>query len=167
MNALLDSVGRWMGHSWLGDLAREQFWLFPAAEIVHFFGLCLLFGAVLVIDLRMLGFTRAVSMKRVLSFVPVATTGLVLNTVSGIVFLCAYPENYFPSTAFRLKLLAIAAGGLNALWFQWAEVPHIDALADDADASLRVKVAAIMSLTVWVVVIVLGRFLPYVSTSTS
>jgi hypothetical protein len=156
-----------MGHSWLGNMGRDQYWLFPGAEIVHFFGLCLLFGAVLLIDLRILGFTRAVSIKRVLSFVPVAAVGLVLNTLSGIVFLCTYPENYFPSTAFRLKVLAIALAGVNALWFQWVEAPRVEHLGDGADAGPRVKAIALLSLTAWTIVIVLGRFLPYVSKSTS
>ncbi len=160
-------IARWMGHSWLGNVARDTFWLFPAAEIVHFFGLCMLFGAVLLIDLRMLGFTRVVSIRRMMGFVPVAALGLVLNTISGIIFLCAYPENYWPSTAFRLKLLAIVIGGLNALWFQWVEAPKVEQLADDADTDARTKLIALLSLTVWVVVIVLGRLLPYVSTSTS
>jgi uncharacterized membrane-anchored protein len=87
--------------------------------------------------------------------------------LSGIVFLCAYPENYWPSTAFRLKLLAIVLGGANALWFKWIEAPHIDVLAEDADASRRTKLVALLSLAIWIVVIVLGRFLPYVSKTTS
>lgn len=163
----LGAMAKWMEQSWLGVAARDFFWLFPAAEIVHFFGLCLLMGSLLLIDLRVLGFARAVSIKKVIAFTPVAIIGLALNTVSGIVFLCAYPENYWPSTAFRLKLLAIAIGALNALWFKWAEAPRIELLADDGDADARAKVIAFVSLAVWVVVIVLGRLLPYVSTSTS
>jgi hypothetical protein len=163
----IPAFAQWMGESWLGHTARDVFWLFPAAEILHFFGLCLLFGAMLLIDLRLLGFARSVSIKHVLKFIPIATVGLAINVLSGIVFLCAYPENYWPSTAFRLKLLAIVLGGANALWFKWAEAPHIDVLADDADASRRTKLVAVLSLAIWIVVIVLGRFLPYVSKTTS
>jgi len=163
----LSAIAKWMGQSGLGQAARDIFWVFPTAEIVHFFGLCLLFGAMLLIDLRLLGFARSVSIKKVMAFIPIAGIGLVLNTLSGIVFLCAYPENYWPSTAFRIKLLAIVIGGLNAILFKWAEAPHIEGLADDGVASGRAKFVAFLSLTVWVVVIILGRFLPYVSVSTS
>ena len=163
----LEALGKWMGQSWLGVAARDVFWLFPTAEIVHFFGLCLLMGSLLLIDLRVLGFARTVSIKKVIAFTPVALVGLVLNTISGVVFLCAYPENYWPSTAFRLKLLAIVIGALNALWFKWAEAPRIELLADDADAEFRAKIVAALSLATWVVVIALGRLLPYVSVSTS
>jgi len=161
------AFAQWMGQSWLGQTARDVFWLFPAAEILHFFGLCLLFGAMLLIDLRLLGFARVVSIKQVLNFIPVATAGLGINVLSGIVFLCAYPENYWPNTAFQLKLLAIVLGGANALWFKWLEAPRIEALADDADANRRTKWVAMLSLAIWIVVIVLGRLLPYVSKTTS
>lgn len=159
--------GRWLGHTWLGEFSRAQFWVFPGAEIVHFLGLCLLFGAALVIDLRLLGVVRAVPIRNVLSFAPVAATGLALNALSGLVFLCTYPENYFPSTAFWLKMLAVAIAGVNALWFQWVENPRIERLADGEEARWQAKSVALLSLTAWVIVIVLGRFLPYVSKSSS
>jgi hypothetical protein len=163
----LPALAQWMGHSWLGEAGRNVFWLFPAAEIVHFFGLCLLMGAMLLIDLRLLGFARIVSIKQVMAFIPFAALGLVLNTLSGIVFLCTYPENYWPSTAFRFKMLALVIGATNALWFKWVEAPRIELLTDDANADRRVKVVALLSLAVWFVVIALGRLLPYVSKSTS
>jgi predicted outer membrane lipoprotein len=161
----LGAIARWMEQSWLGVAARDIYWLFPAAEIVHFFGLCLLMGALLLIDLRVLGFARGVSIKKVIAFTPVAIAGLALNVVSGVVFLSAYPENYWPSTAFQLKLLAVAIGAFNALWFKWMEAPRIERLADNGDADVRAKSVALLSLLVWTVVIVLGRFLPYVSLS--
>jgi hypothetical protein len=164
---MLEALGKWMGQSWLGVAARDVFWLFPTAEIVHFFGLCLVMGSLLLIDLRVLGFARTVSIKKVIAFTPVAIVGLALNIVSGIVFLCAYPENYWPSAYFQLKMLAVLIGGLNALWFKWAEAPRIELLADDGDAGGRAKVVAALSLVTWIVVIVLGRFLPYVTLSSS
>ena len=105
----------WSQESWLGQLGRDVFWVFPAAEVVHFFGLCLLMGAMLLIDLRLLGFARrSLSIDAALSLIPIAIVGLLLNVASGILFLCAHPENYWPSTAFRMKLVAVALGGANA-----------------------------------------------------
>jgi len=161
------SIAEWMGKSWLGQTARDVFWVFPVAEMIHFLGLCLLMGAMLLVDLRLLGFARSVSIKQALLFIPAAAFGLLLNVASGIVFLCAYPENYWPSTAFRFKLLAIFLGALNALWFKWVEAPRIELLAENAGADRRTKVVAALSLVIWIVVIVLGRLLPYVSKSSS
>ena len=160
-------VVRWMEQSWLGVAGRDVFWVFPLAEIFHFFGLCLLIGSMLFIDLRLLGFARRVPLQSVLAFIPAAAIGLVINTLTGIVFLCTYPENYWPSTAFRIKLIAIGIGVANALWFKWMEAPRVALLPQDADPDRRTKLAAVLSLFVWAVVIILGRFLPYVSKSTS
>src|SRR5262245_4039139 len=46
----------WCEASWLGQLVRTSLWAFPVIEAVHLLGLCLLGGAVLIVDLRLLGF---------------------------------------------------------------------------------------------------------------
>jgi hypothetical protein len=160
-------IVRWSEHSWLGEAGRDLFWVFPLAEIFHFFGLCLLIGSMLFVDLRMLGFARRVPLNSVLAFVPAAMIGLAINAATGIVFLCTYPENYWPSTAFRFKLAAIGIGALNALWFKWREEPRLVGLPEHAIPDARTKAFAVLSLVIWTVVIVLGRLLPYVSKSTS
>lgn len=165
---MFESLIRWSQDTWLGEAGRDVFWVFPSGEIVHFFGLCLLMGAMLVIDLRLLGVARrAVSIDAALALLPAAIVGLALNVASGILFLCAHPENYWPSTAFRWKLVAIAIGGANALWFKYAEAPRLVGVPDDFEADARTKAVGALSLFIWIVVIILGRFLPYVSKSTS
>lgn len=159
---------RFMEYSWIGIAGRDLFWVFPLAEILHFFGLCLLMGSILIVDARLLGFgAKRVSLDGVMALIPAAAVGLIVNFLTGIVFLCTYPENYWPSTAFRVKLAVIACGGLNALWFSRFEAPRLKGLAADAQVSLRTQVVAALSLAIWTAVIVLGRFLPYVSKSTS
>lgn len=161
------SIVNWMQSSWIGVAGRDVYWVFPAAEIVHFFGLCLFMGAMLIIDLRLLGFARKLPLHATLTLIPIALVGLLLNFLSAIVFLCTYPENYWPSLAFNLKLLAIFLGCLNALWFKIMEAPRLVAVPDHGDVDRRTKTVAALSLVIWVAVIVLGRFLPFVSVSTS
>jgi hypothetical protein len=64
-------------------------------------------------------------------------------------------------------LFAIFLGGLNAVWFKWMEAPRLVALSDDADVNVRAKFVAALSIAIWIAVIVLGRFLPFVSKSSS
>ena len=45
----------WCEASWIGNAIRQSLWLFPVIEAVHLLGLCVLGGAVLMVDLRMLG----------------------------------------------------------------------------------------------------------------
>ena len=47
---------QWVESTELSRIIRESLWLFPVTEAIHLVGLCMLGGAVLVVDLRMLGF---------------------------------------------------------------------------------------------------------------
>jgi hypothetical protein len=165
--SIILTILRWLEQTPLGVMARDSFWLFPLGEILHFFGLCLLVGAMLVIDLRLLGFARRIPIAATLQLVPVAALGFALNLLSGIVFLSAYPQNYYPSTAFRIKMGVILLGGLNALFFSRIEYPRIARLSPDAAMDVRTKTIAALSLAVWFAAIVLGRLLPFVSKSSS
>ena len=52
--------------------------------------------------------------------------------------------------------------GLNALWFQFVELPKVRNLQPGEQTSLAVKFVAALSLLLWISVIVAGRFMPYV-----
>src|ERR1700732_572633 len=46
---------QWCEQSAIGDAIRRSAWLFPVIEAIHLLGLGLIGGAVLVVDLRLLG----------------------------------------------------------------------------------------------------------------
>jgi hypothetical protein len=45
----------WCEATMLGRTIRESLWMFPVLEAIHLVGLCILGGALLVVDLRLLG----------------------------------------------------------------------------------------------------------------
>ncbi len=59
-----------------------------------------------------------------------------------------------------MKLGVIGLGGLNALWFTFAEHRQIAGLPVDASAPALARVMAGASLGMWILVILLGRLLP-------
>jgi hypothetical protein len=152
----------WLGASWLGVASREVSWIFVAAETFHFFGLSLLFGSLLVIDLRVVGFARFINMQAAMKFIPIAMIGFAINLFTGIVFIASNPERYGPNIAFQWKMGLVLIAGLNALWFWFGEHKELSQLADGEDAEFEAKVIAGVSLIIWVVVIILGRFMPFV-----
>ena len=156
------SVLHWLESSWLGVTTRDVVWMFPTFEILHFMGLCVLIGSVLVMDLRVIGLLRAIPMRQALSFTPVALGAFAVNLASGIGFFCSDPFRYAPNIAFRWKMLLILVAGLNALWFWFSRHGKLARLPDSADADTVSKVIAAVSLLIWFAVIVLGRFMPYV-----
>ena len=152
----------WLGTSWLGVFNRDASWVFVAAETAHFFGLSLLFGSLLVIDLRVVGFARFINMQAAMKFIPIAIVGFAINFISGITFIASNPERYGPNIAFQWKMGLVLIAGLNALWFWFGEHKELSQLADGEDAEFRAKVIAALSLMIWVIVIILGRFMPFV-----
>ena len=151
----------WMETSALGQLMRDSTWLFPMAEILHFMGLSLLIGSLLVVDFILLGFSRTVPVEAVYKFLPLTLVGFGINLVTGTMFCFSDPFRYYPNIAFRLKMLLVLLAGLNAFYFALM-VHRKTLLPDTGEPENTVKIVSTLSLIFWVGVIILGRFIPYV-----
>ena len=149
----------WLEASWLNHLVVDSAWMFPALETLHFLGLILLVGSLLVVDVRLLGFGRRVSVNAVLAFLPWSLLGFVINLCTGVLFFASDPQFYYSNAAFRLKMLAVVLAGLNAIWFKRAIHPHVINGAVALPASTPIIAGA--SLLLWGSVIVFGRLIPY------
>ena len=153
-----------IGSSWLGHITRDVKWVFPTLETIHFFGLSMLYGALLVVDVRLMGLFREIPLQRAMAFTRLAILGFVLNILSGIGFFTADPLMYWPNPAFRLKMALVVLAGLNVIWFEAALRPRLADLAPDADTDHRTKLAGGLSLALWTVILLLGRLLPQFET---
>ena len=160
-------VLHWIKDMPLGATARQSRWLFGAGETLHFFGLCLMVGGLLIVDLRLLGYIRRIPMRAALAFLPFVIAGFLINLATGIEFFMTDPLMYWPNPAFKLKMFLILLGGLNALLFTVMEHRHVLVMGDDEDTSTFTKVTAGLSLGLWLCVILLGRLLPTFEGSTS
>lgn len=141
-------------------LVVDNPWAWPICEIFHFVGLCLLFGVVLLVNLRLLGFIKGVAFADVHRLLPWAMVGLGINMVTGILFFLATPDQYSQNTAFAWKMGLTLIGGLSLLYPTMSEA--VGALKPDADAAITAKIMAAGSIFIWIGVIFLGRFLPYI-----
>ena len=159
-------VLHWIKELPLGAAVRESRWMFATGETLHFFGLCLLVGGLLIVDLRLLGFVSRVPMRAALAFLPFAIVGFLINLATGIEFFVTDPFMYWPNPAFKLKMFLILLAGLNALLFTVMEHRRVLVLADGESAGPFTKVSAGLSLTLWLAVILLGRLLPAFEGST-
>lgn len=149
-----------LSQSWLGVLMRGTPALFPTMEILHFVGLSLLMGVMILVDLRILGAFRAIPYAIAFKFLPIAVLGLALSLTSGIAFIATNPHLYSTNIAFYWKMGLVALAGVNALWFTLTESRKVSALAPDQSASIGARLMAGGSLALWTGVIVLGRLLP-------
>jgi hypothetical protein len=157
----LESLAVWFESGIVHDWMVEKFWLFPLMETFHFIGLSFMFGALLLIDGRVLGICKFISMKESMKFIPVAIIAFAVNLISGYSFLTSDPNAYLYNLGFQWKIGLIAVAGINALWFWFGEHKALTQLADGQQAPFSAKLIALISLVLWVAIIVLGRMIPY------
>ena len=140
-------------------LVLDNPWVWPICEVFHFVGLCLLFGVVLLVNLRLLGFVKGVAFADINRLLPWAMVGLGINIVTGMLFFLAAPDQYTQNPAFVWKIGLMLIAGVTLLyptmWDQAGESTPEDR------APLTGRIIAAGSICLWIGVIFLGRFLPY------
>ncbi|PWU05732.1 MAG: hypothetical protein C5B51_13830 [Terriglobia bacterium] len=148
----------------IGAAMVELKWGWPASETVHFIGLCLLFGVVLLVDLRMLGFLKGLSFPMLHRLLPWGVLGFGVNVATGLLFFIgAPPDFYVTNEVFFWKLGLILVAGANALYFTvFDQAWKLDA---GDSPPLAAKVAAASGLFLWVGVIFCGQMLPFLGHS--
>jgi hypothetical protein len=160
MNPLLD----WMESTWLNQLALGYTWTWPVCEILHFVGMSLLIGGLLVADLRIMGFERVIPLKVVHKVLPLALIGFGINLTTGIVFIFGDPHRYAINISFQLKMLFVLLAGLNALIYQFGIEPWIHRRPAELGMPVVARVAGGLSLVFWFAVLSFGRLIPYLGT---
>jgi hypothetical protein len=153
-----------------GDLARrvgtvvtEKTWMWPTCETLHFIGLSLLLGVVLLVDLRVLGVMRGVSFASLHRLLPWAAFGFGVNVITGMLFFVGIPGQYIHNKAFYYKIALVMIAGANALYFTLLEEPW--ELGRGEDAPLTAKIAAASAMALWVGVMYYGSMLPFLGNS--
>jgi hypothetical protein len=71
-------VLQWIKELPVGAAVRQSRWLFGLGETLHFIGLCLMVGGLLIVDLRLLGYIRRIPMRAALAFLPFVIVGFLI-----------------------------------------------------------------------------------------
>jgi hypothetical protein len=150
---------QWLHDSWLGEYTRHTFWVFTTGLVIHFIGLCLLLGAMLVVDLRLLDLFKRVPIRAVATLLPIAIFGFGLNLLTGFVFFCFDPFSYWQNPAFRTKMVLVLIAGLNALWVRFTAQGALRSADPDQRTGVMLKISAVGSLLLWFSVILFGRLI--------
>jgi len=138
---------------------RQSPWLFPVIATIHLMGLSLIGGAVLVVDLRLLG----LGLRRQ----PVAglahdaerwlLRGLVVTVSTGILLFMCFATKYYYLTFFWVKMAALLLVVVFTL-----SVHRRVVMANEADVSpVLCKLVALVSLSLWTTVAVGGRYIGF------
>ena len=162
MSTLLNSVIDTLNSTALSNIVMDNAVVFPALEMLHFLGLCLLFGSLLVVDLRIVGFANAIPIERVDLFARFAIIGFCINLFSGLLFVIGDSDRYLVNVGFWIKMGLVFLAGVNTIYFLSRIKPQLVTGVNAADLKQGAHAVAWASLILWTGVIILGRFLPYV-----
>lgn len=149
--------------SGIGEWMRTSLLAMPWVNALHVLCVTLVFGSIIVVDLRLLGLldrTRAVTRvaHEMLRWTWAAFAGAV---ITGGLYFAANATTYWFNTAFRFKLLAILLAGLNMAVFQLITWRGVAAWDRDAPTPRAARVAGALSILIWTTVIVLGRIIGF------
>ncbi|SFU54081.1 hypothetical protein [Halomonas korlensis] len=140
----------------LAEWMRLSRWGYAGVNTLHVLGIALLVGAIVPLDLRLLGLRRHIGLADAASLLqPLAITGLLLAAISGVLLFLADPHGYAATPLFLLKLLLVLMAVSNALALNFGA-----GLTRASTARLRLLGA--LSLVLWLLVLCAGRFLAFV-----
>ena len=135
-------------------------WVWPAAEALHFIGLTILFGVVLLVDLRMLGVLRGISFPSLHRLLPWAILAYAVNVATGMLFFVMAPQQYTTNPVFHWKLALILVAAANAMYFTLLDQPW--AVSAEDEPPFTAKLCAGGAIAVWIGVIYCGHMLPFI-----
>lgn len=137
----------------------------PAMQIVeasHVVAAVMLFGTVLIVDLRLLGLADA---RRTVTRIgretlPLTWLAFAVAAATGALMFATSAQTYFGNGAFRWKALALAAAALNMAYYQLLTARGV-ADWDLGRPPRAARVAGLLSLLLWGAVVLLGRWIGF------
>jgi len=161
---MLEALIEWVGGTPVNSFVLSWNWTWVILETLHFIGLTLLLGSLLVIDLRLIGLFRHIPINATHQLLPWVFVGFGINLVSGVLFYFGDPGRYTINIGFQIKFFLIFLAGLNALWFYLTIYKEMHSWQPHGDTPALAKVIGCASLAVWFGVLIFGRLIPYVGT---
>jgi hypothetical protein len=151
----------WLETTGIALAIRDHAWIYPALETAHYIGLACLVGGIMLIDLRLLGFARALPMRSMIGLVPWVWVGFVINALSGSLIFIYGATNFSGNPAFQIKLVLMLLAGINAMIFTLAAARSGGSWVESGQVPPAIKVVATASFLLWLGVVTAGRWMAY------
>jgi hypothetical protein len=154
----------WLQASALGHLMRDSGpWMYAIVNLAHVFGIATLFGAILILDLRLIGVWRRTPLAAIAeAAAPVAACGFTLAAMTGAALLATRATEYVGNPFLYLKLPVVAVGVANALMLRrsaaWRALGRRELSPGE---HRRLAWMGGTSLICWLTAITAGRLIAY------
>ena len=148
---------RWADHTWISQWIRDSTWVFALLEVFHLFGLTLLLGTLVVVNLRLFGWGLAGHpLSEVASdALPFTVWGMVATIASGSLLFVSEAMKCYASAPFFIKMGLLATALLFTFTF------HRYLTKKDTPPSATTKLAASLCIVLWFGVGLAGRAIAF------
>ena len=142
---------------------RNSVWVYPLVNAGHIFGVALLIGSIVPLDLRLLGMWSSTPLAPLWCVLTrTAAVGLGLTVVFGILLFITRASAYVQSSLFIAKMGVVFIGLVNILILgKIAPDNFVIASRTNAKVPGGIRFAAGISIAVWLAALVLGRLIGY------
>jgi hypothetical protein len=133
---------------------------YAALSFAHILGIALLIGAVVPLNLRLLGLWPNVARAKLLHvLVPAACAGFLLAAPTGLLLFAVRAEEYSSIGFLQVKLALILAGVLSAV----TAYCHYGLALEGANPQ-RLRLYALVSIACWIGALAMGRLIAFAAT---
>lgn len=154
----------WLEGSALGHAMRESgVWTYGVVNLFHILGVASLFGAVVVLDLRLVGLWRTIALSAITTpTVPLAAAGFAVAALTGVCLLATKATEYVGNPFLYIKFPAIGLALLNVAVLSslpaWKQHKIRDLSAREHST---LAVFGGVSLACWLTAVTAGRLIGY------
>ena len=148
----------WFEYTTPGIIVRESVWMFPVVEAVHLLGLCLLGGAVITVDLRMLGLglRKQTISELATNLRPWLIGAVILMLSTGTLLFLSEAVKCYYNTSFWVKITTLPI----ALIFTFVVRERV-AVNGGIGTSTKTRLVAAGSMMLWFTVAAAGRWIGF------
>ncbi|MBT2188193.1 DUF6644 family protein [Sphingobium nicotianae] len=146
----------------IGQYIAEDPVAFPWTETAHVICLVIVFGSILLIDLRLMGLaSRDYSVNALTrTILPVTWVAFLGAAITGALLFSSNPHGYWGNFYFKAKMCLLLAAGVNMLVFHFvtqrrAPMDQPGVLPGGA------RLAGFISAVIWIAVIACGRWIGF------
>jgi hypothetical protein len=161
---ILQSFWQSLENSGLAQSIAMGEWAFPIIETFHVIAITTVVGTIAIMDLKLLGLTSPkwsmISVEK--DTLKLTWMAFVVAVITGLLMFISKATTYMVNPYFIWKMFLILAAGINMAIFHrgvWQNVASWD--SNVAAIPANAKVAAVLSLVFWIIVVFCGRFIGF------
>ncbi len=154
----LEALSMWIEGSFPARFIATTPLVYPLLSAVHLFGIALVFGSVVPVDLRLLRVVGPQFDPALASLTRTALVGFAVAAPSGVLLASVRIGEYLENPAFVAKLFILLAAGANALLLRLVSGPR---KLPDMVGRPAGRITATASLSLWIAAVLAGRWIAF------